>query len=116
MISDHQRRAVERFPAAAQFAHRRAGPEKSFHRNGAERHNHFWFDDVDLFHQIRPAGLHFARSWCAISERTGRHVGTAFENVADVDLLARESAGGDDLVEELTRCADKGKPLGVFII
>src|SRR5436305_13984191 len=101
MISDHQRRAVERFPAAAQFAHWRAGPEKSFHRNGAERHNHFWFDDLDLFHQIRPAGLHFARSWCAISERTGRDVGTAFENVGDVNLLPPESHRLDNFSEQL---------------
>ncbi len=115
MISNHQRRAVERIPAPAQFAHRRGRPKKSFHRHGTKRDNHFRFDDIDLLHQIRPAGLHLARRRRAISERTSRHVRAAFENVGDVNLFPRKTHCLDNFGKQLAGATDERFALRIFI-
>src|SRR5207244_11887905 len=68
MICDHERDAVVSVPAPAQFAHRASHSKQAFHRNCAKRDQDFGLDDVDLLDQIRSAGLHLRRRWCAISK------------------------------------------------
>src|SRR5207244_5024155 len=84
-------------------------------RHRAKRDNYFRPDDADLFHQIRPARLHLARRWWAISERTGRHVRPAFENVGDVNVFACEPHRLDNFGEQLARATDKRLALGGFV-
>src|SRR5882724_13059682 len=57
VIRDHQRNAVVSMPAATQFAHCRSRSEQSLDSDRAERDQHSWLNDVDLFHKIRQTRL-----------------------------------------------------------
>src|ERR1039458_4109915 len=93
MISDHQGCFLIGMPASAQIAHRPARAEQSFPRGGAERDQLLWLDDLDLFDEIRPACLHFERRRRPVPERALRRVGTALENVGDVNVATRAAHG-----------------------
>jgi len=75
----------------------------------AERHDHLRFDDVDLLKQKRLARLDFVRLRVSVLRRT------ALDHVRDVDIVAREFDRFDDLRQQLTRAADEGNPLNVFV-
>jgi hypothetical protein len=68
VIRNHERDPAVCVPAPAQFAHRASGSKQAFHRNCAKRDQDFRLDDVNLLDQIRSAGLHLCRRWCAISK------------------------------------------------
>ena len=110
MICHDDRYAVEFVKAFAHCAERFRGIEKVFGRGRAEANDVLGFMMSSC---LLRKPLQLSASLGSGVRFPGR---PAFENVADVDLLAvLESAGGDDLVEQLTRCANKGEPLGVFV-
>ena len=59
--------------------------------------------------------MHLARRGRAISERTGRHIRAALENVGDVNISARETHRLDNFGEQLAGPTDERFALRVFI-
>src|SRR5687768_967076 len=76
----------------------------------AERHDHARLDDVDLPEQVGLTLLHFVGFRIAI---TGR---PALDDVGDVDLIAGEADGLDDLRQQLPGTADEGLASLVFFL
>lgn len=115
MVRDHDRDPLEFEPAAAEVAHGGCVAEKSLNGGRPERDDGFRLNDGDLFFQPRQACLHLVEFRLAVAALAGGHVGTAFENVRDVNVRALESHRLDHLREELTRAANKRLTLLVFI-
>lgn len=93
MVSHYQRNAVISVNPATQFADSLAGVQERLSREGPERNDHAWFDQLDLPQQVWTAGLHLVRHWIAISGRT------VLENIADENLFARELDCSEDFVQ-----------------
>ena len=75
----------------------------------SERHDHLRRDDIDLAKQERFARLDFVRLGVAVAGRT------ALDDVRDVDLVARQPDGFDDLREQLTGAPHEWNALDVFV-
>jgi hypothetical protein len=75
----------------------------------SERHDHLWLDARDLRLEERRALRDLVRLGIAIAGRTALH------DVGDVDLLAREAHGSDDLRQQLAGASDERLALFVFI-
>src|SRR5207237_10733042 len=94
--------------------HHATRAEQTFHRRCAERDHDARLNDVDLLNEITDAGLHFlGRRW-TISGRAFRHVGTAFQNICDVNLVAAKAHCFDDASEQLTGPAHKRIAARIF--
>src|SRR5688572_24395311 len=76
----------------------------------AERHDHARLDDVDLPEQVGLALLHFVGFRIAIAGRP------ALDDVGDVDLIAGEADGLDDLRQQLPGTAHEGLAPLVFFL
>src|SRR5688572_5858811 len=76
----------------------------------AERHDHARLDDVDLPEQVGLALLHFVGFRIAIAGRP------ALDDVGDVDLIARQADGLDDLGQQLPGTAHEGLAPLVFFL
>jgi len=87
----------------------RRGLQEVLRGHTPERDDEPGLDDVELLEQIGNAGLHFVRLGVAIVRRT------ALENVGDVDVLALEVDGLEDLVQQLAHRADEGLALEILV-
>ena len=81
---------------SAQFADGFGLVEQSFHRRGAQCHDDFRVDQIDLFQQKREAGFHFVGGGLAVAGTLAGGVGAAFEDVGDVNGFAGEAHCLDD--------------------
>src|SRR5690348_18387884 len=115
MICDHERSAVVRLPATAEFSHHRSRSQKAFHRYGTERDQHLRLNDLDLLKQIRPARLHFCQRWSAVSKTSGRHIWPALQDIGNVYFAAIEVHRLDNFRQQLAGASDKRFTLLVFI-
>src|SRR5688572_8107835 len=84
--------------------------QQRLRRELAERHDHARLDDVDLAEQVRLALLDFVGFGIAVAGRP------AFDDVGDVDLIAREADGLDDLRQQLSGAADERLTALVFFL
>ncbi len=79
-------------------------------REVAERADDARRDELDLAQQIGLAGLDLFGLGVAVVRRP------RLEHVGDVDLLAREADGAEELLEQLARLADERPALLVFVV
>ena len=79
-------------------------------REGAQRHDHAGTYHLDLSKQKRLAGFNLV--WLGVPV-LGR---PALDDVGNVDLVARQIDGFDDLGQQLARPADKRNPLEIFVV
>src|SRR5205807_1571191 len=94
---------------AAKFPNGERGFQE-VHRGGAsQRADAARCDELDLSFEVLAAKFGFIALRRAIAGRA------AFEDVADVNVLALEAHGADDPGQELPCLADKRLALGVFI-
>ncbi len=92
-----------------------SAPVSPSHGGFAEGDEDARLDDGDLFAQVGEAALHFERRGGAVAGRVRRHVGAAFEDVGDVDVVAGQAHGVDDFGEEFAGASDEGLALLVLI-
>ena len=104
-----QLRAAVLEHAASKPRNRIERPQQRLRAELAERDDHLRLDDVDLPEEERLAGLDFVRLGIPVLGRA------ALDDVGDVDVLALERDGFDDLRQELPRAADERKALLIFV-
>jgi len=85
------------------------GAEQGLCGETAKRTDDFGLDEFNLFQEKRFTGFDFNGFWVPISGWT------AFDDVCNVDLLARISHGFNNLSQKLSGSTDKGFALSVFI-
>src|SRR6266550_158567 len=102
-------------PSAAQLSHGAACSQKAFNGGGAEGDQNPGLDNVDLFNQIWPAGLHFHRRRCPVTRGAGWHVGPAFQNVGNVHVATCEPHCFNYSREQLAGATDEWLALCIFI-
>src|SRR5262245_41654859 len=90
MIRDHQWYAVVSMPAATQFAHGRSRAEQTLNSDRAERDQHAWLNNLDLFDEIWPACMHLCRRGRAIPKTACRHIRAALQDICNVNVFARQ--------------------------
>ena len=115
MIGDHSRNAVVSVPAAAQLAHCAAHSKQAFNSNCAERDQHARLNNIDLFHQIRAARLHFSRRRRPIPKTARRCVRPAFKDVRDVNVFSREIHRLNNFCQQLSGASDEWFALLIFV-
>src|SRR5690606_3518208 len=106
----HDLDAVPVEPAAAQPRDALVRLEEVLRRDVPQGPYHLRPDDPDLLEQHALAGGDLGRRGVAVSGRP------ELDDVRDVDLLALEADGGEDLVEELAGAADERAALQVFLL
>src|SRR5206468_12753740 len=79
-----------------------------------ERYQHAWLNDLDLFQEIRPAGLHLRRRRCSIAESSRWRIRPAFQDVCDVNVFAREIHRLQNSRQQLPGAPDEWFSLLVF--
>ena len=115
MIGRHERDTTELLPAPAQPGDAAGNPEQPFDRGGSEGNDHPGLNHINLRQQIRQTGLHLFGCRLAVSGRLARSVGTAFQDVRNIDCVAPEAHHLDDLREQLPCLADERFALRIFI-
>ena len=110
MIGGEKRHAAKFEPLAAETRNGLLCAEQGLERDGAKANNDLRMDDVELAKKERRAGFDFVGLGRAIFRRT------AFDNVADVDILAAETHGFDHLREQFSGAADERQALDIFIV
>ena len=103
-------------PSPAQPAHGLFRAEQPRHRRRAEGDQRAGLDDVDLLAQVGQARCHFRRLGLAVAGLARRHVGAAFEDVADVHVVAGEAHRADDFGEQLSGFADERLALQILVL
>src|SRR5437764_7981759 len=97
MIRRHYGNALIVVKATAQFADRECGLQQIGRRTTAQCNDKFRLHQRKLSIEIFATVRRFACKWRAIARRP------ALEDVANINLLALETRGLDDLVQELPR-------------
>src|SRR6266404_4606176 len=115
MIGDHYRNAVLSVPAATQLAHCAAHSKQAFNSNRAERDQHAWLNNIDLFHQIWAARLHFSRGGRPVPKTARRCIRPAFEDVRDVNVFSREIHRLNNFCQQLSGASDEWFALLIFV-
>ena len=83
--------------------------EQGLGRHGSQAADELGPHDRQLPLEMLAAIGHLVGRWGAVAR------GTAAEDVADIDVLAAEMAGFDDLVEQLAGPTDKGLAQAIFV-
>ena len=115
MVCRHDGHGAELLPLAAQPGDSGGLAQQSFHCRGAERDDYPGLDQINLCEQIRQASLHLLRRRFTIAHRLSGCVGTAFQNVGDVNRAAREAHRLNDFGQQLAGFADERFALLIFI-
>src|SRR4029453_12569690 len=97
-------------PSAAQFPHGCPCPEQTFDGHCAKRDQNLRLNNIDLLDQIRPACLHLERRRWPVAKRASRRIGTAFQDIGNVNLLANEAHRLDNSRKKLTCAPAKWTP------
>src|ERR1700730_3439722 len=106
----HHRDATHLLPVPAKLANRRLGLKQRLHCEGAEANQHLALHEIDLTKQKRLARRDLVRFRIAVFGRP------ALDNIANIDLLTRESHATFDYIrEQLTRSTDERLAAGIFI-
>lgn len=96
-------------PFAAHLDDAGSGGKHRLHGRPAQRHHHFWRNQLHLPMEERQAERHFLWRRRAIARRTPWH------RIGDIDLGAVEPDGSQHPVQQLPRFADEGLALPVFL-
>src|SRR4029453_1877868 len=115
MINKYQRASPVLMPSAAQISYGCPCPEQTFDGYRANRDQNLRLNNIDLLQEIRPACLHFERRRGAVAKRASRRIGTAFQDIGNVNLLANEAHRLDNSRKQLTCAPDKWLALPVLI-
>ena len=115
MVSGQERNVFEAEPTPAHGGHGFVCPSEPSHGGFAQGDKDARLDDDDLLAQVRKAPLHFQRGGWTVSRRAFWHVGAAFEDVGDVDIVAGQSHGVDDFGKEFPGASDKWLALLIFV-
>ena len=91
------------------------GTEEAFDRRGAEGDDDDGGNDGNLLPEVGKAGFHFVAGGFAVAAGVGGHIGPAFENIGDVDLLSGELHSCKHFRQEISCPADKRFPLLILI-
>jgi hypothetical protein len=111
MQSRHERNALVFLPRSAKSCDRDLAIEEQTGGRLTEGHDDLGCDCADLSVQEGAAGTDLRRQWIPVSRRA------AFNDVADVDLAARDpDAFLDHLGEKFPRAADKGEAAQIFLL
>ena len=96
-------------PRAAKTRDAHGGVQQGLRRRVAQRDDGLRGDDLQLAHQVVPAGLDFLDGRRAVSGRA------ALDDVADEHVVSFESHGLDHLVEQLSGAPDERSAGGVLL-
>ncbi len=109
MERGHEGNAVEIEPFPADLGDEAGGmAEQTLDGGGAEGDEYRRSDDIDLSLEVGQAGCHFSVGGFPIAGDLAWGIGTAFEDVGDVDLIPTEFHGGEDAGEEFPGGTDEG--------
>ena len=105
MVGRHEWNAVVIEPLAAHLAHGAWFAQQALNRGESQGDDDLRLDEVDLFAQPWQAGRHLGGLRLAVAGFTRGHVGTAFQDIGDEDILAGVFHRTDDPCQELARLA-----------
>src|SRR5262245_28943528 len=108
VVRDDERNTVIPMNLAAQLADRGLRVKQCLRRDRSECENHFRLKQLDLTNEIWTARRNLLRQRIAVAWRA------VFQNVADVDLFARQIDGRKNFCEQLSSRADKWPSCLVF--
>ena len=111
----HERNVAEGLKLAPQLADAAARSQQSFHGRRAQRHQNLGADQINLRQQIRQAGFHFLGRGSAVAGGLAGGVGTALEDIGDINSFPAQTHRLDNACQQLARRAHKRLALRVFV-
>src|SRR5215210_4744573 len=117
MEGRHRLYAFYVVPLAAVFGYTEVFVDDRLRRGAAEAKYDLGFDRLDLALQVGIAGPDLGGFGLAVFHpATFGDGGAALDDVGQVDPLAGQVYGREDIIEELTRPSDEGQPGGVLVL
>ena len=115
MVGGHEGDAAIGLPLAAEFGDADGFAEEAFHGGGAEGDDDAGADEIDLLMEPGAADSHLIGRGLAVAGGLAGGVRAAFQNIGDVEVVARAAGGLDDFGEQLAGAAHEGLAAFIFI-